>query len=338
MPLLKTNCFLFILLAVATLISYTWTNQYERIGPELLTTHWKFKTSESNRVDITENGLILLASDANTGVNIQQDLPLVNPGTTLLVSADVKCLNVKMGEKSWNVARILLAQNDGEKDRWDLPNTVVALVGTTDWKNYRNAFTISPETQRIKVIAQLSLSTGSLQIKNLQIYPVYVNQEYTWARAIILFAWGTFSLLLAGSCLFMRGKTNLFRALLLTTFIAIIAGISLPGDLKNQVSDEVKIQIDAESESFKTAIPWDLSKVWHFCFFFLFGLVLCLMMTKEPIIQVAAIILMLAGGTEMAQLYIEGRSPLITDFFIDAAGGLLGITLIKLIGANKNTV
>ncbi|MDO8895029.1 VanZ family protein, partial [Nitrosomonas sp.] len=64
----------------------------------------------------------------------------------------------------------------------------------------------------------------------------------------------------------------------------------------------------------------------------------CLMMTKESIIHAAAIILMLAGGTEMAQLYIDGRSPLITDFFIDAAGGLLGITLIKLIGANKNTV
>lgn len=338
MPLLKTNCFLFILLAVATLIFHAWINQYEQIGPELLTTHWKFKTSESNRVDITENGLLLSANDAKTGVSIQQDLPLVNPATTLLVSAEVKCLNVKMGEKSWNVARILLAQNDGEQDRWDLPNTVAALTGTTDWKHYRTAFTISPETQRIKLIAQLSQSTGSLQIKNLQIYPVYVNQEYTWARSIILFAWGAFFLLLAGSCLFMREKTIFFRALLLIIFIAIVAGITLPGDMKNQVSDEVKIQIDAESESFKAAIPWDLSKVWHFCFFFLFGLVLCLMMTKEPAFQVVIIILVLAGSTELVQLYIAGRSPLVTDFFIDAAGGFLGIILIKLSGTNKNTV
>lgn len=338
MPLLKINCLLFILLAAATLISHTRINQYEQTGPELLTTHWKFKTTESNGVDITENGLNLLASDAKTGVNTHQDLPLVNPGTTLLVSAEVKCTNVLAGEKPWNLARILLAQNDGEKDRWDLPNTVVALAGTTDWKHYRKAFTISPETKSIRLFAQLSQSTGSLQIKNLQIYPVHVNQAYIVARDTILSAWGAFFLLLAGSCLFIRGKTIFFRALLLATFIAIIAGISLPGDLKNQVSDEVKIQIDAESESFKTAIPWDLSKVWHFCFFFLFGLVLCLMMTKDSAIQVVAIILMLAGGTEMAQLYIDGRSPLITDFFIDAAGGLLGITLIKSIGANKNTV
>jgi hypothetical protein len=179
---------------------------------------------------------------------------------------------------------------------------------------------------------------GAGRIKNLQIYPAHVNQAYIWARAAILSAWSAFFLLLAGSCLFIRGRTVLFRAFLLTIFLAIIAGISLPGDLKNQVSDEVKVQIDAESELLKTTIPWDLSKVWHFCFFFLFGLVLCFLMTKEPIIQVAAIILMLAGGTEMAQLYIDGRSPLITDFFIDAAGGLLGITLIKLSGTNKNTV
>lgn len=338
MPLLKINYFIFIILTAITLISHTRINQYEQTGPDLLTAHWQFKISESNRVNITENGLTLLANDAKTGASTQQDLPPVNAGTTLLVSAEVKCMNVVAGEKPWNLARILLAQNDGEKDRWDLPHTVVALDGTTDWKHYRTAFTISPETKSIRLFAQLSQSTGSLQIKNLQIYPVHVNQTYLWARDTILFAWGAFSLLLAGSCLFIRGKTIFSRAVLLATFITIIAGISLPGDLKNQVSDEVKIQMDAESESFKTAIPWDLSKVWHFCFFFLFGLVLCLMMTKEPIIQVMAIILMLAGGTEMAQLYIDGRSPLITDFFIDAAGGLLGITLIKLIGASKNTV
>lgn len=338
MPLLKTNIFIFIILAAATLISHTRINQYEQTGPDLLTAHWQFKTSESNRINITENGLTLLANDAKTGASTHQGLPLVNPGTTLLVSADVKCTNVVAGDKPWNLARILLVQNDGEKDRWDLPNTVAALDGTTDWNHYRTAITISAETKSIQVFAQLSQSTGSLQIKNLQIYPVHLSQKYLWARDTILFAWGVFSLLLAGSCLFIRGKTIFFRVLLLATFITIIAGISLPGDLKNQVSDEVKIQMDAESESFKTAIPWDLSKVWHFCFFFLFGLVLCLMMTKQHIIQVAAIILMLAGGTEMAQLYIDGRSPLITDFFIDAAGGLLGITLIKLIDTNKNTV
>lgn len=338
MPLIKTNCFLFFLLAAATLISHTWVNQYEQTGPELLMTHWKFKKAESNRVDITENGLNLSANDAKTGVSTRKDLPPVNSGTTLLISADVKCTNVVAGKKPWNLARIILAQNDGEKDRWDLPSTVVALTGTTDWKHYRTAFTISPETKNIRLLAQLNQSTGSFQIKNLQVYPVHVNQAYIGARDTILFAWGAFFLLLAGSCLFIRGNTVFFRVLLLTTFIVIVAGISLPGDLKNQVSDEVKIQIDAESESFKTVIPWDLSKVWHFCFFFLCGLVLCLMMTKEPIIQVAVIILMLAGGTEMAQLYIEGRSPLITDFFIDAAGGLLGIILIKVIGANKNTV
>lgn len=61
------------------------------------------------------------------------------------------------------------------------------------------------------------------------------------------------------------------------------------------------------------------------------------MMAKEPTLQLMILILLLAGGTEIVQLYIDGRSPLFTDFLIDAAGGLSGIALIRLIGTNKNT-
>lgn len=336
MPLFKTNCFLFILLAIATLITHARFEQYVQIGPELQTADWKFRTTESSRVEVTENGLSLFSSDAKTGASSLQQLPMVKPGTVLLVSADMRCTDVIAGIPPWNSARLLLAQNDGKKDRWDLPHAAVVLTGTHDWKNYRKAFTIAPGIQNIWLTAQLSQSTGSLQIKNMRVYPVYENPDYKWARDIILLAWSAYFLLFTGSFLFMDKKNILTRFLLVSAFLAIIAGTTLPGDMKNQVSNEVKIQIDAESESFKTVIPWDLSKVWHLGFFFLFGLILSVMMKKEPILQTITIILLLAGGTEIAQLYIEGRTPLVSDFFIDAAGGVAGMILIRAFVSNQH--
>lgn len=336
MPLFKTHCFLFILLAVATLVCYYRFDQYQQVGPELLTGNWKFRTTENSRVDMTEKGLILFSSDARIGASAHRDLRMVKPGTVLLVSADVKCDNVRAGKQSWNAGRLLLAQNDGKKDRWDLPHAAVALTGSHDWKNYRKTFTIAPDTEKIWLLAQLSQSSGSLQFQNIHVYPVHENEAYRWARSFILPAWGAYFLLFAGSFLFI-GKKNFFsRLLLISVFISIIAGIALPGDIKNQVSSDVRIQLDSDSNSFKAAIPWDLSKVWHFCFFLLFGLMLYAMLDKASILQGIIMVLLLAGGTELTQLYIEGRTPLVSDFFIDAAGGIAGMTLTGIFIPKRN--
>jgi len=291
---------------------------------------------ENSRVDITEEGLNLFSSDAKNGVSAHQDLAMVKPGTVLLVSADVKCDNVKAGKYSWSTARLLLPQNDGKKDRWDLPHGVVTLTGSHDWKNYRKAFTIAPETQKIRLLAQLNQSTGSLHIQNIHVYPVHENEAYQWARSFILPAWGAYFLLFAGSFLFINKKNLFIRLLLISVFISIIAGITLPGDIKNQVSSDVRVQLDSQSESFKAAIPWDLSKVWHFCFFFLFGLILIAMLDKASIPQGVIMILLPAGGTELTQLYIEGRTPLVSDFFIDAAGGMAGMILTRIFISKQN--
>ncbi len=239
----------------------------------------------------------------------------------------MKCDDVQPGKKPWNRARLLLVQNDGKKDRWDLPHLVASLAGTTDWENHVNFFTIHPETDKIRAVAQLSQSMGSFELKNIRLYPVSEAKVFTWVRNGILFSWGAFSLLLIGSCFVMGQKTILFRVLLVSALIAIVIGTTMPGEMKKQVSNEIKTRIHSETNIVGEGNPWELSKVVHFCFFALFGLILCLMMTKAPAIHVMIILLLLAGGTEMAQFFIDGRSPLFSDFFIDAAGGLFGIIL-----------
>ena len=335
MPLLKTNIVLFFFLAIATFASLSWVNRYQQIGPDLLTSHWTTTAFGGNRVDISDNEITLFSTNPRAIALAQQSLAEFKNGSVLLFSAEMKSNNVVSGRKPWNRARLILVQNDGKKDRWNLPLTVTTLKGTHDWENYQNFFYITPETQSIRVIAELNQSTGFFQIRNMQLFPVHETKMYWWIKNIILISWSAFFILLIGSCLFAEKRSMIFQILLASAFIAIVIGTSLPGYMKTFLVYEVETQIDEISPTFTDIVPWDLTKVWHACIFFLLGMALSLMMKKVPLTQVMVIIMMMAGGTEIMQLYIDGRTPLISDFFIDSGGGLVGTLLIKPFIKNK---
>ncbi len=335
MPLLKTHTVLFVFLAIATFASILWIDRYQQIGPDLLTNRWIDTTPGESRIKISDNELALYSSSSRIGARVSQDLQAIERGSVLLFSAEVKCDNVVRGRKPWNLARLVLIQNDGEKDLWNLPFILAALTGTHDWESYQNFFYITPETQSARVVAEIHLSTGSLQIRNLQLYPVNETATYLWVKKIILFAWGAFFLLLIGSCLFTEKRSLLFQLFLMSAFVSIVIGTSLPGYMKTTVMYEVEAQMDEISPAFTDSVPMDLSDVWHACIFLLLGLILSLMMKQVPFIHILAIIIMMAGGTEIMQLYIDGRTPQISDFFIDAVGGICGILLIRLLNRNR---
>ncbi len=338
MPLFKINLVLFIFLAIATFASDFWIDRYQQIGPDLLTNRWIDTTTGEGRIQISDHELALYSSNPRMGARVSQDLPAIEHGSVLLFSAEVKCDNVVRGRKPWNLARLVLVQNDGEKDLWNRPLILAALTGTQDWESYQNFFYIPPETQSARVVAEIHLSTGSFQVRNLHLYPVNETTTYLWAKKIILFSWGAFFLLLVGSCLFAEKRSPLFRLILMSAFISIVIGTSLPGYMKTTVMYEVEAQMDEISPTFTDIVPMDLSNLWHAGIFFLLGLILGLMMKQASLIQIIAIIMMMAGGTEIVQLYIDGRTPQISDFLIDSAGGLAGIMLIRLLNRNKAIV
>jgi len=161
---------------------------------------------------------------------------------------------------------------------------------------------------------------------------VLENEIYPTVKKTILTAWGGFFLLLTGSLLFTHQKAPVLRVLLLAALIAILAGTTLPNDIKISLLDGINTLIGADSQAFKATIPWDLDKAGHVLFFFLLGLILRVMMADGSIFQIIVVILMLAAGTEITQLYIEGRTPLPSDFYIDTAGAVAGIALATFLG------
>lgn len=71
-------------------------------------------------------------------------------------------------------------------------------------------------------------------------------------------------------------------------------------------------------------------------FFLGLGFILAMILRDRKIFDFFAVIVMLACGTELIQIYIDGRTPLFSDVLIDISGGLLGIALAKLFCFKKN--
>lgn len=236
-------------------------------------------------------------------------------------------------------------QHDGKKDRWDRPHLVSTLIGTEAWGSYRSFFTVGSPTEKMRVIAQLGQCTGSFQLRNLHLVPVTQTPFYLWVKAGILSLWGVFSIFLLRACFLHGQKQRVLQVMLFLALVAIIIGTTLPGEMRNQVSNEVKSQIQATGEVFKKTtgevfkqkVSWDLSKVGHFCFFAVFGLILAFLMNRKFVLPVLIHILLLAGGTEMAQFFVDGRTPLLRDFAIDAAGGLSSIILFTRMRTGTST-
>ena len=322
----------FSFLAFVTIVCHSFIQRYEKNGHEMLSDNWSFYTPKNGKAWIKDNELHLFSRDKGKSVSIQQNILSFVHGSILELSADMKCSDVSPGKKSWNHARFMLVQQDGRKDRWDIPYRVASLTGSRKWQRYTKVFTIGHDIKKIRVSAQLSRCTGSFQLRNIHFF--YVNQThiYTWVKTGILISWAVFAVFLMGSWFYCCEKTIALRVMLALAFIAIIAGTAMPGNMKAQVLKGVKSDIHATGGVLKNTTPWDLSKIGHFCFFAVFALIFSVMLGRRSILLVILNILLVAGGTELSQLFIDGRTPLFRDFVIDLTGGFTGISLVSWFG------
>lgn len=81
----------------------------------------------------------------------------------------------------------------------------------------------------------------------------------------------------------------------------------------------------------------DITKIAHFALFGLLAVLLLWQNSNSKPSFIIADIFMFACGTELVQLYSEGRSALLTDIVIDMAGCGAGMLLIVVARRNKLT-
>jgi len=322
---------LFILFAVISIIGHRCIERYEKCGPNILLNNWSLEASKGSTAEIKGNVLHLFSLDNTKSVKIKQSILPITSGSTLELSADIKCENVTPGIETWNKARLILQQYKSEERGLSLPHHLALLSKTKNWTHYVNYFYVVPETKKIIVSAELSQCTGRLWVKNIFLYPVNQTHLYRYFKVIILVAWGFYLLFLLGPCFINKKNNIVIRMILGLVFILIIMGVTMPADMRTQISDFVNGLINSLGIVFGDDFTWDPPKVGHFFFFFLLGLVFSLLQKNESYTMVIINLLLIAGATEIIQLFIDGRSFLLWDVMIDLNGALYGFILSKLL-------
>jgi len=181
---------------------------------------------------------------------------------------------------------------------------------------------------RIKIFWFVFLGIATL-------YSVFVTdlvvlcRVFPWIKGSILGIWGIFFLFLLKSYL-VKGRYGA-KVLLVISFTAILFATMIPGNLKAKIYLEVLDHlrfIDIMSGHNGILI---LGQVGHFSFFALFGLTLTLLMPGVSPFYILINIVMVAGGTELAQFHINGRTPMLANFSSDLFGGIMGSGLVLLV-------
>jgi VanZ family protein len=194
---------------------------------------------------------------------------------------------------------------------------------------------------------QLNRCTGELHAKEPALFRVQENPLYRIVRWVVLGVWavfliGVFVPELIGTC---RGKR--WSALVVLVLVAIILGTTVPGAVKN----EAKYEILSHAKTYAGEIveyggsafgelaaglqaqKWlsiDITKVAHFLLFALLGGLLYARRGRGAVWPTLIDIGMLACGSELMQLFIDGRSGLAGDVLLDLSGAVCAMLPMRL--------
>ena len=340
---------------LAAMVPVLCLDRYQAVGDPLIAEEfvdhmlngWEIKSSTVGNVDLHNSVLQLMAVDPSRTVSVQQRFPVQQGLSLVALKGTVAVKDVVAGEKPWHTARLLLVQYTGDKPRWDVPHAVVSLIGEKSWKEYKSLFLIAPNTDQIRVIVQLSHSTGSFLVSDLSLTEVKQAGWYNWVKAFVLAGVFTFiGYLLAPYIDWSLAKG--LSWLVLCFALILIVGTAMPGKVKtsmkkgvgNSVNSMVSSaslvlqggdhMIDAEQSSMEKMRGIDSTKAAHFILFAVLGCLLVLCRPDRSLYLIMLDLLLLAATTELLQLYIDGRSALLTDVLIDGAGALFGCSCARL--------
>lgn len=340
----RMTLLLFFLAAFLTVMANIFVEQYEDVGPQILHNSqfsnelegWNVHTAEGGMIRVN-NGIVSLENHEPRGtVEIVQELRGLPHGERFHFSTDSRCRNVVQGERGWNKARLLFVQRDNEKSYYGVPHVLVANTGTHEWNRESKIFQIDDKTSVVRVSIQLSQSCGEFSVKNPSVLQVRQNWLYGLFKWLAISLWLVFLWGLIRSYWRSSG-TGAVKVLLGIIVVLIVFGVSIPGRLKNELRDDMMSGVGEHSVSSGPAaadthpasrlLNVDITKWGHFFLFASFAILLILGNEKKSVGLAVQYILLVAAATELLQFYIEGRSPLFLDFFIDMSGGLVGILI-----------
>lgn len=358
----KTDYWKFILaliLGTLTLIAYQYIDKYTISDETLLVnglfdaglSGWSLDKSDRELVSVSDGEIHIHSADAAQSPRLWQNVDLSRVDQLVHLSAWVKAEQIVAGEKPWDMGRIIFLQLRDEKPDYSIPHVLIALDGTGGWQYYDSVFPIHSESEGALVMIQMNNSSGILSCKNMTLAKASLNPYFEIARSVVLACW---------ICLFATIFYPLFvknregvtgRVIILFLLGAIVAGTMLPGGIKNSMKSQIEHEgtamvrkvidgstsgIEPEPLDHKTDHEWtiDITKLAHFFLFSTLTLTLLWSSTSENIWYVILAVIILACGTELVQLFVEGRGALTTDVVLDWTGCTVGALIWLLFRKN----
>jgi len=342
----KLSLFLALLLASMTILFFNYFPRYQFVSNNLIKNpdfspdqkDWRI---ESRGAFIGGEGLVSLSvGPGDPPVQIAQTINLA-PFSLVQLTCDFKMAGVVRGVEPWDTARVLLVSLDHDgKPLYNRPHVAVMQSGSRDWNTASGVFMTDRDVENVELILQLRATQGTMYVKSLALHQVTVKPEFTSARQWLLITWQVCGFLAIAwlGLLHIKNKRQALAGVLL---LLIWIGILLPASTKNWITENSisgnnaaanhhnMVRPELQKFSFILSVPkWDLFKIGHLV---LFGLLACLLASRNTYnlnyFRTIGMLAILALLTEIAQLFIPGRTPNLTDIFIDLAGALLGLML-----------
>ena len=342
----KVSLIFALLLVTTTIVFFNYFPRYQLVSANLLKNpefsaaqqDWSIATSG---VVIGDKGLVTLTvAPGDAPVNFSQTIN-VSPNSLVQVSCDFKEDGIVRGINLWDTARVLLLALDKDgKPLYDRPHVVVMQSGSSDWQPISTVFMLDQDIKQVQLILQLRAKQGTMSVKALALHEVLVTPAFTNIRQWLLITW-----LVCGSLavarLVLKHIKNKSQALVGIILLCLWIGILLPTSIKNQISGKTVTgehaseyqsllpRPELQRFSFKLCTPvWDQFKIGHLL---LFGVLAYLLASRNTYhfhyLRIIGLLSVFALVTEITQLFIPGRTPNLTDIFIDLSGALLGLML-----------
>lgn len=280
-------------------------------------------------VDALPGGFLLKAADAENTRGLEWSVPVIDAAVAVRVQADVVLLDVGEGEKRWHRAMISVRMLDAQKKASER----VAFMGSgSQAMAVDTLILLVPDTAALQVMARLLRVPGEFSVSALRLSWL---SERPWVPVAMLALSVVWLLAFAGLLIHWLHAAR-YRAALALVFVAVLAAVAMPGEWRDALQQWVSVWLaDLLGGPLPMLSGGGLSDYVHFAMFAALGGALALARRDLRAGWLLAELVLLAVATEVVQTLVPGREAGWLDIGLDAAGGLLGVLLVRLLRTSR---
>ncbi|MDH5644375.1 MAG: VanZ family protein [Candidatus Heimdallarchaeota archaeon] len=353
------KAFVFLLLALITIIFFNTVDRFEVLDKKLLNDPLFHKIEQNwhyskNKVFLEkrEENSVKLISHNNEGITyFSQRVKKEDNFELLRLSLDAKTKNVVLADKHWKSARVVLIMYDkGNRPMYHFPHVLFSLHGENNWERYEKIFRINKNTEEVMIAAQLINVSGEMWVRNIRLESVKEKEIFIIYKISLALLWVLVILWIVAS-LIKHIVFSMTGFLTMFIIICIAVAVLLPQSIISVISMEISsdnIVAGLAEKYFEPAITlikqanttqevtFSLYKFGHFCMFFILTFLLDLEKKfKITTIRLFCYTSILALGTEVLQLFSDGRTAQLSDFIIDISGIITALVVKSIYVAAK---